>query len=158
MRAMRFSLASRVFQSRSRLRARSITRARRVAMTPSSAAMPVSRKTGAIASWIAWAMRAGLDSTGMAAGRSGLRDGHDLDLDQPPGIREPAHLEDRSRRQVRLLLRAEELRVALHQPLEVHLPLQLRVAHEEDLHLDHVGEREVDALQVALDVLQHAHG
>jgi hypothetical protein len=31
-------------------------RASRLAMTPSSAAMPVSRKTGAIASWIAWAM------------------------------------------------------------------------------------------------------
>ena len=40
----------------SKLRARSITRASRFAMTPSNPAMPVSRNTGAIASWIAWAM------------------------------------------------------------------------------------------------------
>jgi len=43
--------------------------------------------------------------------------------------------------------------IALHQALEVHLALQLRVSDQEHLHLDDVGHREIQPLQVALDVL-----
>lgn len=50
------SVSSSLLQALSRARARSMIRASRFAITERSEPMPVSRKTGAMASWMTWAI------------------------------------------------------------------------------------------------------
>src|SRR5262249_22000470 len=86
----------------SRLRALSITRARRLAITPSSAEMPVSRNTGAIASWMAWALP-----------------GSTIDIMSPPGsARRRRHDLARCRRDLLAQKRMRRVRIAARVPYE----------------------------------------
>src|ERR1700738_3255252 len=84
-----------------------------------------------------------------------ILDGDDLDLDQESGIGQRRDANNGPCRQIGLTA-AEELRVTLHERLEIHR--RPRIVDQKHLHLDHVADTESKAFQNALDFAENADG
>nr|GEU28535.1 hypothetical protein [Tanacetum cinerariifolium] len=89
------------------------------------------------------------------AKRQGGQDGCNADLESRIG--EARDLHHGARRQVGLGA-AEILGVRLHEALGVGLAALGGIAHQEHLHLDHVGHLQLHALQDVLDLFKHRFG